>query len=168
MKKVLLAAILALTPLAARAQQATDLEQGVVQDIARCLLPGLPQQWRVAIVSLELDTPGGNNGEVTYVFLRSAEAEKYEPFKPCDHKAPAAALLQARDSQPAERRNWRFARLLLYSDGKFEVKERFGEGSFTGIGLRNGYLYAATPNTVIRYKIAPGQLKPTDAPETVV
>ena len=32
-------------------------------------------------------------------------------------------------------------------DGKFEVKEKFGEGSFTGIGLRNGYLYAAGPNT---------------------
>src|ERR1700747_1424812 len=25
-------------------------------------------------------------------------------------------------------------------DGKFEIKERFGSGSSTGIGLRNGYL----------------------------
>jgi len=53
-------------------------------------------------------------------------------------------------------------------DGKFEVKEKFGEGSFTGIGLRNGYLYAAGPNTVLRYKLTPGQLKPAGAAETVV
>jgi len=26
-------------------------------------------------------------------------------------------------------------------DGKFEMKEQFGRGSATGIGLRNGYIY---------------------------
>ena len=53
-------------------------------------------------------------------------------------------------------------------DGRFEVKEKFGEASVTGIGLRNGYLYIATPNTVERYKMTPGQLKPTEPPEVVV
>ncbi len=53
-------------------------------------------------------------------------------------------------------------------DGKFEMKEHFGSGSVTGIGLRNGYLYIAQPNTVLRYKLAKGELKPTVAPETVV
>ena len=33
-------------------------------------------------------------------------------------------------------------------DGKFEIKETFGSGSTTGIGLRNGYLYVAHPTTV--------------------
>ncbi len=49
-------------------------------------------------------------------------------------------------------------------DGKFEVKEHFGSGSLTGIGLRNGYLYVAGFNTVQRYKMTPGQLKPSGAP----
>jgi glucose/arabinose dehydrogenase len=53
-------------------------------------------------------------------------------------------------------------------DGKFEVKEHFGTGSITGIGLRNGYIYVAGFNTVQRYKMTPGQLKPSGAPETIV
>jgi glucose/arabinose dehydrogenase len=53
-------------------------------------------------------------------------------------------------------------------DGRFEMKEQFGDASVTGIGIRNGYLYTATPNTVVRYKMTPGQLKPTGVPEVVV
>ncbi len=53
-------------------------------------------------------------------------------------------------------------------DGKFEVKEHFGQGSLTGIALHNGYLYVAGPNTVLRYKMKPGELKPSGEPETVV
>jgi len=53
-------------------------------------------------------------------------------------------------------------------DGKFDVKEHFGRGSLTGIALRNGYLYVAGFNTVQRYKMTPGQLKPAGQPETVV
>ena len=53
-------------------------------------------------------------------------------------------------------------------DGRFEMKEKFGSTSVTGIGLRNGYLYIATPNTVQRYKMTAGQLKPAGEPEIVV
>jgi glucose/arabinose dehydrogenase len=53
-------------------------------------------------------------------------------------------------------------------DGKYEVKEAFGSGSITGIGLRNGYLYVAKFNTVERFKMTAGQLKPTGEPEVVV
>jgi glucose/arabinose dehydrogenase len=53
-------------------------------------------------------------------------------------------------------------------DGKFDVREPFGSGSTTGVGLRNGYLYLAHPKTVERYKLTPGQLKPTGAPEVIV
>jgi len=48
------------------------------------------------------------------------------------------------------------------------VKEKFGSKSLTGIGLRNGYLYVAGMNTVERYKMTPGQLKPSGDPEVVV
>jgi len=53
-------------------------------------------------------------------------------------------------------------------DGKFDVKEHFGQISLTGIALRNGYLYVAGFNTVQRYKMTPGQLKPSGEAETVV
>src|SRR5215470_15506943 len=52
-------------------------------------------------------------------------------------------------------------------DGKLETKEQFGQGSATGIGLRNGYVYYATPTQIIRYKLAAGQLKPTGDAEIV-
>lgn len=53
-------------------------------------------------------------------------------------------------------------------DGTFDIKERFGDLSSTGIGIRNGYLYVATVNAVIRYKMTPGQLKPSGDAEVVV
>src|SRR5438093_8902890 len=54
-------------------------------------------------------------------------------------------------------------------DGKFDQKESFGEGSITGIALRNGYLYVAKLNSIERFKLAPGQLKPASpTPEIVV
>src|SRR6266568_5317596 len=53
-------------------------------------------------------------------------------------------------------------------DGKFDIKEHFGRGSLTGIAVRNGYLYVAGFNTVQRYKLTSGQLKPAGQPETVV
>ena len=53
-------------------------------------------------------------------------------------------------------------------DGRLDTKEHFGQGSSTGIALRNGYLYVATPTTVERYKMTPGQLKPTGEAEIIV
>ena len=53
-------------------------------------------------------------------------------------------------------------------DGRFDVKEKFGTVSTTGIVLRNGYLYVASPTSVQRYKMTPGQLRPAGGAEIVV
>jgi glucose/arabinose dehydrogenase len=53
-------------------------------------------------------------------------------------------------------------------DGRFEIKERFGETGATGIGLRNGYLYVGTTTSVLRYRLTAGTLKPTGAAEVIV
>ena len=54
-------------------------------------------------------------------------------------------------------------------DGRLDIKEPFGTGSMTGIALRNGYLYVAKFNSVERFKMVPGQLKPAEEmPEIVV
>src|SRR4051794_34301142 len=52
-------------------------------------------------------------------------------------------------------------------DGKLEMKEQFGSGSATGIGLRDGYIYYATPTEIVRYKLPAGQIKPTGDAEIV-
>jgi glucose/arabinose dehydrogenase len=53
-------------------------------------------------------------------------------------------------------------------DGTMDTRERFGDCSVTGIALRNGYLYYATPTSVMRYKMAAGALKPDGAAEPVI
>ena len=53
-------------------------------------------------------------------------------------------------------------------DGRFEVTEKFGQDSATGIALHGGYLYVAKMNSVERYKMVAGQLKPPGPPEVVV
>lgn len=53
-------------------------------------------------------------------------------------------------------------------DGHFDIKVNFGDGSATGIGFYNGYLYVARTNSIVRYKLTPGELKPSGDAETVV
>src|SRR5262249_2118374 len=43
--------------------------------------------------------------------------------------------------------------------GRLDVVEGFGDQGATGIAIRNGYLYIATPVSVLRYKMISGQLK---------
>jgi glucose/arabinose dehydrogenase len=53
-------------------------------------------------------------------------------------------------------------------DGHFETQVNFGTGSATGIAIRNGYLYIAKVESVERFKMTPGQLKPTGDAEVIV
>jgi len=54
-------------------------------------------------------------------------------------------------------------------DGKFDQKEMIvAPGGATGVALRSDYLYAATPTTVVRWKMTKGRLKPTGGMETIV
>ena len=53
-------------------------------------------------------------------------------------------------------------------DGKADLIKEFGDGGGTGIALHNGYLYESTNDHVFRYKLTPGELVPTGAPERVI
>ena len=53
-------------------------------------------------------------------------------------------------------------------DGKIDMQEKFGTQSATGIRLRNGYLYYATPTSIERFKMNPGGLKPAGPAEVIV
>src|SRR4051794_14910606 len=46
-------------------------------------------------------------------------------------------------------------------DGKFDKREPFGTGSATGVALRNGYVYYATTNSIVRQKLGSGELAPS-------
>jgi glucose/arabinose dehydrogenase len=53
-------------------------------------------------------------------------------------------------------------------DGKIDVQEKFGTQGATGIRLRNGYLYYSTPTSIERFKMTPGELKPSGPAEVIV
>jgi glucose/arabinose dehydrogenase len=54
-------------------------------------------------------------------------------------------------------------------DGKADVvTEKFGDTGGTGLELRNGYLYFASPTAIGRFKLTPGELKPAGPAEIVV
>jgi glucose/arabinose dehydrogenase len=53
-------------------------------------------------------------------------------------------------------------------DGRFEITEKIGQDSITGVALRNGYLYVAKFHSVERYRMTPGRLTPSGPPETIV
>ncbi|HEX2076595.1 MAG TPA: PQQ-dependent sugar dehydrogenase [Longimicrobium sp.] len=53
-------------------------------------------------------------------------------------------------------------------DGRADVRERFDTAAATGIELHGGWLYFAPNDRVVRWRMAPGQLVPQGAPETIV
>ena len=53
-------------------------------------------------------------------------------------------------------------------DGRPDVTERFGVKGGTGLKFHDGYLYYATTTSIERFKMAPGDLKPSGGPEVIV
>src|SRR6478735_2964793 len=56
----------------------------------------------------------------------------------------------------------------LDGNGKAETQLRFGTRGGDDIEWRQGYLYASTSDSIIRYKMPAGELEPHDPPEEVI
>ncbi|MFL5611130.1 MAG: PQQ-dependent sugar dehydrogenase, partial [Gemmatimonadaceae bacterium] len=54
------------------------------------------------------------------------------------------------------------------SDGKSDVRQRFGSGGGTGIALNGNQLYATAGSSIVRYQLASGSLTATGKPDTIV
>ena len=125
MRRLALAAVLALLAPPAAAQPAAPQETASIAEIARCLLAGLPEDWVRAQMEVRLKAPGDDTGSVRYGVLRQSEGRALEDFTPCDTRKPAALLVALRDAQAAERRGWTVARLTLERDGSFRLDYDF-------------------------------------------
>jgi len=124
MKKMLLVLVIALGTLAlpAGAQQATEAQTQVLLDITKCLAAGLPDSWEEAEMLVELEKPGAETGNVRYLVRRRLSGGQYEPFRPCDERQAAQALVRDfRKLQTAKQRNWKGARFVIHRDGKFDL-----------------------------------------------
>jgi hypothetical protein len=121
MKHLIIIALL-LVPFAARAQQASEPETKVLEQIAECLAKGLPRDWRQAEMLVELKSPEAETGDVRYVMMRNLSGGQYETFTPCDAREAARMLVvEMRKLQPADRRGWKGARFVIQRGGKFDL-----------------------------------------------
>ena len=85
------------------------------------------------------------NGDV-YISLRNGPRAEGQPAQP-------GYLIALRDTD---------------GDGTLDRREKFGSSGATGIVLRNGYVYYATPTSIERFKLTAGALAPTGPSEVVV
>jgi len=114
-----------LAPPGAPAQEASKDETQIVQSVVECLAAGLPEDWARAEMVVELAKPGATTGDVQYLVARKDSEDKLEPFTPCDIRKAARTLLETRKSQPAAKRGWTVARLVLQRDGKFSLNYEY-------------------------------------------
>ena len=122
MKHLIIIALLAAAPFSVRAQQASEEETRLLNEIAQCLAVGLPHDWRQAEMLIELKSPEAETGEVRYLMMRNLSGGQYETFLPCNERQPARDLVvEMRKLQPAEKRGWKGARLVVYRNGKFDL-----------------------------------------------
>lgn len=103
-------------------QAASTNENQTIMEIAGCMLPGLPEDWSVAAMEINLEKPFDVTGDVRYFMARGEETKPSEPFTPCDVAQPARTLIEARQTQPRERQGWIGARVTIFRDGKFGIR----------------------------------------------
>jgi hypothetical protein len=109
----------------ASGQEANLLEMDTINQIAQCLVAGLPDDWVAAHMRVQLATPGATRGGVSYLVARKDAEDKLEPFTPCDTDEPANLLIGLRATQARERTGWTVARLVVERDGNFRLNYEF-------------------------------------------
>jgi hypothetical protein len=107
------------------AQEANKTQIETINEIARCMAQGLPEDWATAYLIVDLEKPGDSTGKVRYLVARKSADSSPEPFTPCNTDSPPVALVGLRMLEPAERRGWISARLTLERDGNFRLNYDF-------------------------------------------
>ena len=117
---LLLAISITAAPAIGFGQTASKAESQVAQDIAKCMVETAPNDWRKLFMIIELPEAGAPSGRVRYMVTRDFAPDPVA-YTPCDPQLPAKLLMEARESQPAERRGWTGARFIVSSDGRFDL-----------------------------------------------
>jgi hypothetical protein len=125
MKRYLILAVLlafpALPP-GASAQNASEAQSTLIQEIGKCLFAGLPPDWRQTEMFVTLAKPGAEGGDARYTMIRSMSGGEIENFMPCTDPNPAKVFVtEIRKQQAKDKRGWTSARLIIYREGKFDL-----------------------------------------------
>lgn len=108
------------TSVAAKPAAGGKPDPRLIENIFACLSPGLPNEWKKAWIVLA--EPGADRKlDAKFFYAVSATDEKGESFVPCNVKAVADSVYGLNDLLRPEQRRWRSARLLITSDGDYEL-----------------------------------------------
>ena len=122
MQRYFILAVLLLASTGAPAEELNEAQTKIVNEIAACLVAGLPPNWRQAEMLVDLEKPGAQTGSARYTMIRSLSGGQIETFRPCNEREPARKLVnEVRKLQPAERRGWTSARFTIQREGKFDL-----------------------------------------------
>jgi len=117
---LLLAIAITAAPAIGFGQTASKAEAEVAQEIAKCMLQTAPNDWQKLFMIIELPEANAPSGRVRYMASRDFAPDP-EAYTPCDPQVPAKLLMDARESQAAERRGWTGARFVISRDGRFDL-----------------------------------------------
>ena len=107
------------------AQEANLTQTESINEITRCLVQGLPEDWVSAHMIVDLERPGASTGKVRYLVFRKDAEDKPERFTPCDTDLPPTTLIGLRRLEPEARQGWTTARLVVQRDGDFRLNYDF-------------------------------------------
>lgn len=107
------------------AQEANLSQTEAINEIARCIAQGLPEDWVNAHMIVDLERPGASTGKVRYLVFRKDAEDKPESFTPCDTDGPPTILIGLRRMEPEARQGWTTARLVVQRDGNFRLNYDF-------------------------------------------
>lgn len=115
------------TPVAPPTAPAEEVRSAdeVIQEIANCVIPSLPEDWKFARIKvIELGNDGRERQfEAKYTYVGADGAEKR--FAPCDLRQPGLYLYKLNGALEPDKRNWKRATLVLSAEGKFDLNYEY-------------------------------------------
>jgi hypothetical protein len=92
----------------------------LIENIFACFSPGLPNEWKKAWVVLN-ETPDRKLDAKFFYAVRAGDDEG-QAFTPCNARAVADSVYGLNDLLAPEQRRWGSARLMITSEGAYELK----------------------------------------------
>ncbi len=100
----------------------------VVQEIANCMMAGLPTDWTMAQVDVREISRKDKVREFEAIYSYLDGEGKAGAFTPCDQKEPALNVYKLNGALDPDKRNWIRATIVFSKEGKFELQYDYATG----------------------------------------
>jgi hypothetical protein len=102
---------------------APKLDAKTVEQIFSCLAPGLPAEWKRAWVVVS----GAASAASKFYYSNTLRDEDGEEFTPCNAQEITRRIVGLDAALPQNQLGWRSARLVIDSEGAYELKYDYGK-----------------------------------------